>query len=67
MASSDGGGEDVPRLSPLADVSMAALADLFGSEDTVLAEALRRVVNSAESSAQTISGWSSYVDDDTRG
>ena len=48
--------------SLLADVSATTLADLFGSDDTVLANALRRVVDSAAQSAQTISGWSSYVD-----
>jgi FXSXX-COOH protein len=52
----------VPRPSLLADVSMTELAELFDSDDSVLAVALRRVVDSAEQSAQTISGWSSYVD-----
>jgi hypothetical protein len=53
------------RLSLLADVSETTLADLFGEDTTVLAVAVRRVVDSVEQSAQTISGWSSYVDSPT--
>jgi FXSXX-COOH protein len=48
--------------SILADVSMTSLADLFASEDTTLAVALRRVVGDVDRSAETISGWSSYID-----
>jgi FXSXX-COOH protein len=55
-------GEGATRASLLADVSMTSLADLFNSDDSVLAVALRRVVGSVEESAQAISGWSSFVD-----
>lgn len=51
------------RESDLADVSLVSLADLFASEDTVLAVSLRRVVDEVERSAKAISGWSSYVDE----
>jgi hypothetical protein len=52
----------VIRESGLADVSMVTLAELFASQDSVLAVALRRAVSGVEQSAQAISGWSSYVD-----
>jgi FXSXX-COOH protein len=55
-------GEGATRASALADVSLTSLAELFVSDDSVLAVALRRVVGSVEESVQAISGWSSFVD-----
>jgi len=55
-------GVPVVRESSLADVAMMSLRELFASDDSVLAVAIRRVVDDLERSEQAISGWSSYVD-----
>lgn len=52
-----------PRETKLADIAAMSLTELFASDDSVLAAAVRRVVNDVARSTQTISGWSSYVDD----
>jgi FXSXX-COOH protein len=51
-----------PRDSILPDVAQMPLRELFASEDTALAAAVRRVAEEIEQSVQAIAGWSSYID-----
>jgi FXSXX-COOH protein len=62
--------EDIPRPAsggvsepnpPLVDISGISLADIPATNGTVLAHALRRVLDDVERSGESISGWSSYV------
>jgi len=58
----EGEGEPELLVSPMVDVSAMTLASLAASDDSVLANSIRRILSEVEHSAEAISGWSSYVD-----
>lgn len=50
------------RESDLVNLSTIPLAELLSVDHSVLAAAMRRVLDEAERSSEAISGWSSYID-----
>jgi FXSXX-COOH protein len=54
--------EPEERRSLIVDVTAIPITDLDASDDTVLANSIRRLLADLERSTESISGWSSYVE-----
>lgn len=54
--------EEAGRDSLIVDVSQIPITDLATSDDSVLANSIRRVLADLERATESISGWSSYIE-----